>query len=90
MANVNRTDSIYWLEKIFEALGGDPAAVATAEINHTDEPYWLENIYKMLAPKTVVTSSITEMTKEQLDGLNVGDKVLKVTGNMKHLYLVTY
>lgn len=33
---------------------------------------------------------ITALTAEQLDALNVGDKVVKVTGAKKHLYLVTY
>ena len=90
MAKVIRTDSVHWLEKIFEALGGDPSKVTVSEINKTDEPFWLEQIYKILAPKTVVVSNITEMTKDQLDGLQVGDKVLKVTGQQKHLYLVSY
>lgn len=35
-------------------------------------------------------SDITAMTDEMLDSLNVGDKVAKVTGKQKHLYLVTY
>lgn len=90
MGKVIRTDSVYWLERIFEALGGDQSAVAVSEINKTDEPFWLEQIYKILAPKTTVVENITEMTKDQLDALQVGDKVLKVTGKQMHLYLVTY
>ena len=90
MANVNKTDIIYWLKKIYEALGGSDSTRDMSDINRTDENYWLEQIAEILGPKTVVTSSITEMTKEQLDGLRVGDKVLKVTGDMEHLYLVTY
>lgn len=35
-------------------------------------------------------ADITALTDEQLDALNVGDKVVKVTGTDKHLYLVTY
>jgi len=38
----------------------------------------------------IFVSDITKMTKEQLDALEVGDKVIKVTGKQKHLYLVTY
>lgn len=38
----------------------------------------------------VEVTDITAMTKEQLDALNVGDKVVKVTGKQKHLYFVTY
>lgn len=42
------------------------------------------------APVKIETDSITELTKDQLDALKVGDVVAKVTGNMKHLYLVSY
>lgn len=38
----------------------------------------------------IEVTDITAMTKEQLDSLEVGDKVVKVTGVQKHLYLVTY
>ena len=38
----------------------------------------------------IEVTNITAMTKEQLDALKVGDKVVKVTGKQKHLYLVTY
>ena len=64
MTNVNKTDIVYWLEKIYEALGG------------TDKP------------RTV--ADITALTDEQLDALQVGDAVAKVTGKQKHLYFVTY
>lgn len=33
---------------------------------------------------------ITAIPAADLDALNVGDKVVKVTGKKKHLYLVTY
>ena len=42
------------------------------------------------AAAPIEVSDITKLTAEQLDGLNVGDKVVKVTGTDKHLYLVTY
>ena len=42
------------------------------------------------ASAPIEVSDITKLTAEQLDGLNVGDKVVKVTGTDKHLYLVTY
>lgn len=38
----------------------------------------------------IEVTDITAMTAEQLDALNVGDKVVKVTGAQKHLYLVSY
>ena len=38
----------------------------------------------------IEVSDITKLTDEQLDGLQVGGKVIKVTGNQKHLYFVTY
>ena len=90
MANVNKTDTIYWLKKIFEALGGSDATRELREINKTDEIYWLRQIYNSLATKDVSTESITEMTDEQLDKLQVGDTVAKKTGTAEHLYTVTY
>ena len=38
----------------------------------------------------IEVTDITKLTDEQLDALNVGDKVVKVTGTDKHLYVVTY
>lgn len=35
-------------------------------------------------------SDITKLTNEELDSLEVGDKVAKITGKQKHLYLVSY
>lgn len=35
-------------------------------------------------------SNITALTKEQLDSLQVGDVVQKITGNSKHCYIVSY
>ena len=90
MANVNKTDTIYWLKKIFEALGGSDATRELRKINKTDEIYWLRQIYNLLVTKTVETDNITEMTDEQLDALNVGDRVAKKTGTAEHLYTVTY
>ena len=41
-------------------------------------------------PTPEMVTDITALTDEQLDTLEVGDKVIKVTGVQKHLYLVTY
>jgi hypothetical protein len=38
----------------------------------------------------VEVSDITALTDEQLDSLEVGDKVAKKTGTAKHLYVVSY
>lgn len=38
----------------------------------------------------IEVEDLEALTNEQLDNLNVGDKVVKVTGKQKHLYLVTY
>ena len=35
-------------------------------------------------------SDITKLTNEELDSLEVGDKVAKITENQKHLYIVSY
>ena len=42
------------------------------------------------AAAPIEVTDITKLTAEQLDGLNVGDKVVKVTGTQKHLYFVNY
>ena len=42
------------------------------------------------AAAPIEVTDITKLTNDQLDSLNVGDKVVKVTGTDKHLYLVTY
>ena len=90
MANVIKTDTLYWLKKIYEALGGSDESRELSEINKTDEIYWLRQIYNSLATKTVAASDITGLTDEQLDGLHVGDRVAKKTGTAEHLYTVTY
>lgn len=38
----------------------------------------------------IEVENLETLTNEQLDNLNVGDKVVKVTGKQKHLYVVTY
>ena len=42
------------------------------------------------AAAPIEVADITKLTDAQLDALNVGDKVVKVTGTDKHLYLVSY
>ncbi len=38
----------------------------------------------------IEVENIEALTNEQLDRLNVGDTVIKITGKQKHLYFVTY
>lgn len=38
----------------------------------------------------IEVEDITALTDDQLDALNVGDKVAKKTGTAQHLYIVTY
>lgn len=38
----------------------------------------------------IEVADITGLTDDQLDALNVGDKVAKKTGTAQHLYTVTY
>lgn len=38
----------------------------------------------------IEVADITALTDEQLDALNVGDKVAKKTGTAQHLYVVSY
>lgn len=42
------------------------------------------------AAAPIEVTDMTKLTNEQLDALNVGDKVVKVTGKQKHFYFVTY
>ena len=48
----------------------------------------VESIIALVTP--VAAADITDLTDEQLDALNVGDKVAKKTGAAEHLYTVTY
>lgn len=48
----------------------------------------IESILALVTP--VAATDITDLTDEQLDALNVGDKVAKKTGTAEHLYTVTY
>ena len=48
----------------------------------------IESILALVTP--VAAADITDLTDEQLDALNVGDKVAKKTGTAEHLYTVTY
>lgn len=38
----------------------------------------------------IEVEDIAGLTDEQLDNLNAGDKVVKVTGKQKHAYIVSY
>ena len=40
--------------------------------------------------KILTVTDITALTTKQCNGLNVGDQVIKKTGNQQHLYTVTY
>lgn len=42
------------------------------------------------ASAPIEVADITGLTDDQLDALNVGDKVAKKTGTAQHLYTVTY
>ncbi len=42
------------------------------------------------ASAPIEVADITGLTDEQLDSLNVGDKVAKKTGTAQHLYVVSY
>ena len=48
----------------------------------------VESILALVSP--VAAADITDLTDEQLDALNVGDKVAKKTGTAEHIYTVTY
>lgn len=51
----------------------------------------LQSIVGVLSPAgPLYVTDITKLSNSQLDGLNVGDAVVKVTGVQKHLYLVSY
>lgn len=42
-------------------------------------------------PATILTvTNISKLSNKQCDALNVGDQVIKKTGNQMHLYTVTY
>lgn len=51
----------------------------------------LASIVEKMSPSAPLeVTDIEKLTNAQLDALKVGDAVVKITGNQKHLYLVTY
>jgi len=50
----------------------------------------IEELRRVLAPKTIYTTNIKEMSDAQLNALKVGDSVVKITGNLSHCYVVSY
>jgi len=55
-----------------------------------DEQCTINELRRCLGPKTIFVENIKEMTDEQLNILNVGDNVVKITGEMGHNYIVSY
>ena len=68
------------------------AAKIAGQGNQVDIGGVLADILSDLAGASapIEVADITKLTDAQLDALNVGDKVVKVTGTDKHLYLVSY
>ena len=60
--------------------------------NQVDSGGALSKILKEVVngAKPVEVTNITAIEGSTLDSLNVGDKVAKVTGKQKHLYVVSY
>ena len=60
--------------------------------NEIDGEGMLKEILIQLAGSSIPTevTDITAIDGEVLDGLQVGDKIVKVTGKQKHLYVVSY
>lgn len=50
----------------------------------------MERIYRNVGNFSVEVDDITKLSSNALKNLSVGDKVVKVTGKQKHLYLVSY
>ena len=50
----------------------------------------MEKVYKGLGSLIVHTDDIEKLSKEVLDELECGDKVIKCTGVQKHCYIVSY
>ena len=50
----------------------------------------MQSVLSVLSPAHLEVTDIEKLSNAQLDKLQVGDAVVKVTGNQKHLYLVTY
>src|SRR5574344_689787 len=60
--------------------------------NQIDGEGMLKEILTTIIGSSIPTevTNITAIDGEVLDALQVGDKIVKVTGKQKHLYLVTY
>ena len=50
----------------------------------------MEKIYQGLGNYLVETDDIEHLSSEVLSALDVGDRVVKITGKQKHLYEVSY
>lgn len=85
---------IQLLNDIKEAIGGAielPIASAdTAGVVKVGGGLSISEQGSLSVKADLEVTDITALTDEQLDALEVGDKVIKVTGTDKHLYLVTY
>jgi len=67
------------------------AAKIAGQGNQIDLGGALADILSALAGAAAIeVADITAMTAAQLDALNAGDKVVKVTGVQKHAYTVSY
>lgn len=50
----------------------------------------IANGYELATIKKIETTNITTLTTEQLNALNCGDIVIKLTGEYKHSYRVSF
>ena len=67
------------------------AAKIAGQGNQVDLGGALADVLLALAGAAPIkVTDITAMTAEQLDALNAGDKVVKVTGTDEHAYTVSY
>lgn len=73
---INQKVNTQWVDANGEYLYID----STGHVNTIDPNF----------PSVITTSNITAMTDEQLNALKPGDVVVKITGNMKHTYTVSY
>lgn len=83
---------IYWLKQIFRALG----EISSVQKNQADWEEADETAASYIKNKPTIPSApiivedITALTKDQLDSLECGDVVIKVTGKQRHTYIVSY
>lgn len=90
-----KNKEINWLQRICEAILSLASGTTTASQSDWNEAdstkaSFIKNKPEIINIIRIEVSDITALTDEQLDALTPGSIVVKITGNQKHTYIVSY